>query len=69
MIQSRSQGRAPSAPHAGSPCGFCACGAGAAPRPPPAEAIRAGSAPGAGGAGWCWSHGGLGGMSSPVSML
>ena len=33
--QSRSQGRAPSAPRAGSPCCPCACGAGAAPRPPP----------------------------------
>ena len=32
MPQSRSQGRAPPAPRAGSPC---ACGAGAAPRPPP----------------------------------
>ena len=35
MPQSRSQGRAPPAPRAGSPCGPCACGAGAAPRPPP----------------------------------
>ena len=32
---SRSQGRAPSAPRAGSPCCPCACGAGGAPRPPP----------------------------------
>ena len=51
---SRSQGRAPPAPRAGSPCDPCACGAGAAPRPPAAEAaaIRAGSALGEGGAGW-----------------
>ena len=49
--QSRSQGRAPSAPRAGSPCCPCACGASAAPRPPPAQAICAGSALGAGG-GW-----------------
>ena len=59
--QSRSQGRAPSALRAGSPCCPCACGAGAAPRPPPAEAIRAGSALGAGG-GWLvlgsWGLGG-----------
>ena len=55
---SRSQGRAPPAPRAGSPTGPCACGAGAAPRPPPAEAIRAGSALSAGGAGWCWGRGG-----------
>ena len=33
--QSRSQGRAPSAPRAGSPRCPCACGADAAPRPPP----------------------------------
>ena len=33
-LRSRSQGQAPSAPRAGSPCGPCACGAGAAPRPP-----------------------------------
>ena len=33
--QSRSQGRAPPVPRAGSPCGPCACGAGAASRPPP----------------------------------
>ena len=33
--QSRSQGRAPSAPRASSPCCPCVCGAGAAPRPPP----------------------------------
>ena len=33
--ESRSPGRAPRAPRAGSPCGPCACGAGAAPRPPP----------------------------------
>ena len=33
--QSRSQGRAPSAPRAGSPRCRCACGAEAAPRPPP----------------------------------
>ena len=52
MPQSRSQGRAPSAPRAGSPRCPCACGANAAPRPPPAEAIRAGSALGAGGGGW-----------------
>ena len=57
----RSQGRAPSAPRAGSPRCPCACGADAAPRPPPAEAIRAGSALSAGGAGWCWGRGGLGG--------
>ena len=59
--QSRSQGRAPSAPRAGSPCCPCACGAGAAPRLPPAEAICAGSARGAGG-GWLvlvsWGLGG-----------
>ena len=35
MPQSRSQGRAPSAPRAGSPCCPCACGADAASRPPP----------------------------------
>ena len=35
--QSRSQGRAYSAPRAGSPCGPCSCGAGAAPRPPAAR--------------------------------
>ena len=54
--QSQSQGRAASAPRASSPCGPCACGACAAPRPLTAEAaaIRAGSALGAGGAGWCW---------------
>ena len=53
VSQSWSEGRAPTAPRAGSPCGPCACGAGAAPRRPAAEAaaIRAGSAPGAGG-GW-----------------
>ena len=60
--QSRSQGRAPSAPRAGSPRCPCACGAYAAPRPPPAEAIRAGSALGAGG-GWLvlgsWGFGGV----------
>ena len=56
--QSRSQGRVPSAPRAGSPRCPCACGAGAAPRPPPAEAIRAGSALSAGGAGWCRGRGG-----------
>ena len=33
--QSRSQGPAPPAPRAGSPCGPCACGASAAPPPPP----------------------------------
>ena len=65
--QSRSQGRAPPAPRAGSPCGPCACGAGAAPRHLPAEAIRAGFALGAGGAGWCWGRGGWGEMSSPAS--
>ena len=59
--QSRSHGRVPSAPGAGSPCCPCACGADAAPRPPSAEAIRAGSALGAGGAGWCWGRGGWGG--------
>ena len=35
MPESRSQGRAPSAPRAGSPRCPCACGADAAPRPPP----------------------------------
>ena len=35
MPESRSQGRAPSAPRAGSPCCPCACGADAAPRPLP----------------------------------
>ena len=35
--------------------------------PPPAEAIRAGSALAAGGAGWCWGRGGRGGMSCPAS--
>ena len=35
LPQSRSRGRAPSAPRAGSPCCPCACGANAAPRPPP----------------------------------
>ena len=77
--QSRSQGQAPSAPRAGSPCCPCACGAGAAPRPPPAEAIRAGSALGAGGgAGWCRRRGrccrggggggGGGGCGGPASV-
>ena len=63
VSQSRSQGRAPSAPRAGSPCGPCACGAGAAPRPPAAEAaaIRAGSALGAGGGWRVLGSGGLGG--------
>ena len=61
VAQSRSRGRAPSAPRAGSPRCPCACGADAAPRLPPAEAIRAGSALGAGGAGWCWGRGGWGG--------
>ena len=65
--QSRSDGRAPSAPRAGSPHCPCACGADAAPRPPSAEAIRAGSALGAGGAGWCWGRGGWGGTSLPAS--
>ena len=65
--QSRSEGRAPPAPRAGSPCDPCACGAGAASRPPHAEAIGAGSALGAAGAGWCWGRGGWGGMSSPAS--
>ena len=59
--QSRSHGRAPSAPRAGSPRCPCACGADAAPRPPSAEAIRAGSALGARG-GWLvpgsWGLGG-----------
>ena len=69
--QSRSQGRAPSAPHAGSLCGPRACGTGAVPRPPAAgaAAIRAGSALGSGaaeGAGWCWGRGGSGGMRSPA---
>ena len=61
MPQSRSQGQAPPARRAGSPCGPCSCGAGAAPRPPPAEAICAGSAVGARG-GWLvlgsWGLGG-----------
>ena len=35
--------------------------------PPPAEAIRAGSALGVVGAGWCWGCGGWGGTSSPAS--
>ena len=63
MPQSRSQGRAPPTPRAGSPCGPCACGASAAPCPPAAEAaaIRASSALGAGGAGWRWGRGGPGG--------
>ena len=70
--QSWSQGRAPSAPRAGSPCNPCACGAGAAPRPPAAgaAAIRAGSALGSGATGrasWCWGRGGSGRMRSPVS--
>ena len=65
--QSRSQGRAPSAPRAGSPHCLCACGPDDAPRPPPAEAIRAGSALGARGASWCWGRGGWGGTSSPAS--
>ena len=70
VSQSRSQGRAPSAPRASSPCGPCACGAGAAPHPPAAEAvaIRAGSALGAEGAGWCWGPVGWGGMRSPASV-
>ena len=67
VLQSRSHSRAPSAPHAGSPRCSCACGADAAPRPPSAEAICAGSALGAGGAGWCWGRGGWGGTSSPAS--
>ena len=69
VSQSRSQGQAPSAPLAGPPRGPCACGAGAACRPPAAEAaaIRAGSALGAEGAGWCWGRGGWGGMRSPAS--
>ena len=69
MPQSRSQGRAPPAPRAGSSCGPSACGAGAASRPPAAEALAicAGSALGAGGAGWCWHRGGWGGMRSPAS--
>ena len=69
MSKSRTQGRAPSAPRTGSPCGPCACGARAAPRPPAAKAaaIRAGPALGAGGAGWCWGRVGLGGMRSPAS--
>ena len=37
MPQSRSQGRAPSAPRAARPCCPCACRAGAAPRPPPCQ--------------------------------
>ena len=48
--ESRSHGRPSSAPRAGPPRCPCACGADAAPRPPSAEAIRAGSALGAGGA-------------------
>ena len=69
VSQSRSQGRAPSAPRAGPPCGPCVCGAGVAPRPPAAgaAAICAGPALGAGGGGWCWGRGSWGGMSSPVS--
>ena len=55
--QSRSHGLPPSAPRAGPPRCPCACGANAAPRPPSAEAIRAGSALGAGGAGWCRGRG------------
>ena len=59
--QSRSHGRPPSAPRAGPSSCPCACGADAAPRPPSAEAIRAGSALGAGG-GWLvpgsWGLGG-----------
>ena len=59
--QSRSHGRAPSAPRAGIPGCSCACGADAAPCPPSAEAIRASSALGAGG-GWLvlgsWGLGG-----------
>ena len=68
VSQSRSQGRAPPAPRAGSPCSPCACGAGAAPRLPAAEAaaIRAGSALRAGGAGWCWGRGVGGGIRSPA---
>ena len=51
--QSRSQGRAPSAPRAGSSSGPSAYGTGAAPCPPAARAaaIRAGSALGSGAAG------------------
>ena len=69
--QSRSHGRPPSAPRAGSPRCPCACGADAAPRPPSAEAIRAGSALGAGVAGWCRGRGGWGGTSllASASML
>ena len=69
VFQSRSQGRAPPAPRAGSPCGPCACGADATPRPPAAEAatICAGSALGAGQASWCWGRGRWGGMRSPAS--
>ena len=58
---SRSHGRPPSAPPAGSPRCPCACGADAAPRPSSAEAIRAGSALGAGGACWCRGRWGFGG--------
>ena len=69
VSQSRSQGRAPSAPRAGSPCGPRACGAHAAPQPPGAEAaaIRASSALGAGGGWLVLGSGGLGGMRSPAS--
>ena len=69
MPQSRSQGRPPPAPRAGSPCGPCACGAGAASRPPAAQAaaIRAGSALGAGGGQLVLGSGGLGGMRSLAS--
>ena len=65
--QSRSQGLAPPAPRAGSPCGPVPAAPAPRPAPPPAEAIRAGSALGVGGAGWCWGRGGKGGMSSPAS--
>ena len=63
MSQSRFQGRTASAPRAGSPCSSCARSPGAAPRPPAAgaAAIRAGSALGAGGGGWCWGRGSWGG--------
>ena len=61
--QSRSHGRPPFAPRAGSPRCTCACDADAALRPPSAEAIRAGSALGAGGAGWCRVRGVGGGRA------
>ena len=60
VSQSRSQGWAPSAPRAGSPCGPCACGAGAAPRIPEPGAGADGRCLGGGGGWLVLGSGGLG---------